>query len=267
MPVMAVLALCLGSLIWSGPAGAAAVPGVLLEDLNYRVDALVWPDAGRVRITLKRLGSDRYQAELSGEPRGLLDTLSGRRRDSYRTEMIYRDGKLLPLLYREETKTQKKHGIKEYRFDYAQGRLELWQLKKGRGLTRRWQTPLKNPVYDPLSAFYNYRLGFLGAVKEGASLKVSGIPYPRPEEIEVRLGPETPEGRQAMVAFLNRAFADQKGEVHVVFDRGWVPKEVWIRVMPIGKVSGRLLPESQPLKDSLRQTLSPPDVSAAVMGR
>ncbi len=262
-----VLILCLWGLAGTGPAWSAAGAPVLLEDLTYRVDATIWPDAARARITLKRLGPDRYQAELTGEPRGLLDPLSGRRRDCYRTEMVYKEGRLLPLVYREEVKKHNKQGLKEYRFDYAHGRLELWQFKQGRGLTRRWQTALKGAIYDPLSAFYNYRLGFLGPVKEGDTLKISGIPYPRPDEMEVRLGPENDKGRQAMVGFLNRAVEDQRSEVHILFDRALVPTEAWLRIMPYGRISGRLLPGSQPLKESLGQGLSEAERGVVAAGR
>jgi len=72
------LALCLAvglaASAWAGPA-----PEGLLEELNYRIDVLLWQDAVRVRLTLKRLEPGRYQAEISGEPQGVLKRLTGRR--------------------------------------------------------------------------------------------------------------------------------------------------------------------------------------------
>lgn len=250
--------LLLAILLLAWPAtpapGSQAEPPVL-EELQYRVDVWVWRDVARARATLKGLGSGRYLAEISGEARGLLDLLSGHRRDSYQTEMICRRGRLLPVVYREESSRRGKRRYKEYRFDYARGRLEMWKWKEGRGLTLTWDTPLKEPVYDPLSAFYNYRLGLLGPLKEGETLKVAGIPHPEPEEIEIRTGPMTSEGRQVMVSILNRAFEDERGLVFVYFDDKGAPTRAWTRVLRFGKILGQLLPVSEPLKGGLPEFL------------
>jgi hypothetical protein len=124
-----------------------------------------------------------------------------------------------------------------------------------RGLTLTWHTPLKEPVYDPLSAFYNYRLGLLGPLKEGETIKVAGIPHPKPEEIEIRNGPVTSEGRQVTVAILNPAFEDERGLVFVYFDDRGAPTHAWTRVLHFGKILGQLLPVSEPLKGGLPEFL------------
>ena len=135
-------------------AGGFAIPGQRL-DLGGR---------GQSRDHLSRVwAGGRYQAELAVEPQGLLALLSGNRLDRFQTEMVYKDGRLTPQIYREETRRRGKYRLKEYRFDYDQGRLELWQHHQGKGLLRKWETTLpKEPIYDPLSAFYNFRLGALG---------------------------------------------------------------------------------------------------------
>ncbi len=250
----AVLALQVGLLL---PAAAAAPPEQLLEDLQYQVNAWVWGGAAKAGIILKSLGGGRYQAELSVEALGLLKVISGQRRDRFQTEMVYRDGRMVPLIYREENRKRGRLGLKEYRFDYDQGRLELWEYHKGKGMRRKWDTALtKEPIYDPLSAFYNFRLGAMGQPKEGETLKARGIPYPHPEEIAVRIGPQSQEGRKVMVSIINRAFDNERGVIFVLFDGKWSPTQAWTRVLRVGKVEGIILPESKLLTRPLGEILS-----------
>jgi hypothetical protein len=260
MLVWLALAMILAAQAWIvAPASAAASKEQTLEDLHFRVEYLLWKDVARAQLTLKSLGAGRYQAEISGEPVGLLKVLAGKdRRDSYRTEMIWRDGRLLPLIYREETRKKGKRFLKEYRFDYDRGRLELWQLKEEKGtMVRKWETSLKEPVSDPLSAFYNCRLGLLGPVQEGATFKVTGIPYPKPEEIEVRIGPETQEGRKIMISINNKAFDNDRGVVFAYLDESRVPKQAWTSAR-VGKISGELLPGGRAFNGQLPEPTKKP---------
>lgn len=247
--VIVALAVILAVQAWPWAPTPASVPQEqLLENLTFRVEYLLWKDVARAQLTLKSLGDGRYQAELSGEPLGMLKVLTGKdRRDSYQTEMIWRQGKLVPLIYREESRKRGKRSLKEYRFDYDKSRLELWQLKEGKGvMVRKWETALKAPIADPLSAFYNCRLGLLGPIKEGETFKVSGIPYPKPEEIEVRIGPETESGRKIMIAINNKAFNNDRGVVFAYLDENRVPKQAWTSAK-VGTISGELLPGGKPL--------------------
>ena len=238
---------------WPGALAPAAVAqGQLLEDLNFRVEYLLWKEVARARLTLTSLGPGRYLVELSGEPLGLMKALVGPRRDSYQTEMIWRDGRFVPLVYREESRKKNKRYLKEYRFDYEKGQLEMWQLKEDRGvMVRKWHTTLKGPIQDPLSAFYNYRLGLLGPIKEGETLRLEGIPYPKPEEIEVRIGPETEWGRKVMISINNEAFANERGTVFAYLDGRRVPRKAWTDVPNMGTISGELLPGGKPLNGTL----------------
>ncbi len=230
------------------PGWAAAGADTILEDLNYRVDALLFQDAVRARLTLKSLGNGKYEAEISGSPQGALKSLTGERRDSYQTEMAWRQGRLLPVVHREESRRQGKVHLKEYRFDYARGKLEMWQLKEGKGMVLKWQTTLKEPIYDPLSAFYNCRLGLLGPIRDGQVFKLRGIPYPKPEEVEVRIGPETAEGRKTMITLAGQAHKKKPGPVFAFLDGQMVPRHAWTRVLGIGKITGELLPGGKGLR-------------------
>ena len=228
--------------------GAAWGAEAFLEDLHYSVDVLLWRDAARARITLKSLGGGKYLAEISGRPQGMLKTLSGSdREERMQTEMAWRQGRLQPLVYREESRRRGKLHLKEYRFDYDRGRLELWELK-GEALVYKWHTTLTGPIYDPLSGFYNCRLGLLGPIQDGQVFKLKGIPYPKPEDIEVQVGPETPEGRKTMILIRGEAYKDKPAPVFAFFDPTMVPKHAWTRIWGFGKITGELLPGGKGLK-------------------
>jgi hypothetical protein len=225
------------------PRHPALAAPVLLEDLHYRLEILVWQDAARGKLTLTRLGPDRFAAEIVAEPQGLFKILSGGRRERLETEMVWRDQRLLPLIYREESWRGKNRRFKEYRFDYSQSRLEMWEWHQGKGLAKKWQTDLAGQVYDPLSAFYNIRLGLLKPNRAGETGTIPSIPYPHPEAMVVRLGTTTESGLKAMVALNNPIFPDSRGEVFAYLDKQFVPHEAWTTVSGI-TLRARLQPDS-----------------------
>jgi hypothetical protein len=225
------------------PRHPAIAAPALLEELRYRLEILIWQDAARVKLTLTRLGPGRFVAEIIGEPQGIFKTLSGGQRERLETEMVWRNHRLLPLIYREESWRGKKRRFKEYRFDYSQSRLELWEWHQGKGLAKKWQTDLASQVYDPLSAFYNIRLGVLGPTREGETNTIQGIPYPRPEAMEVRLGATTESGLKAMASLVNPIFPDSRGEVFAYLDKQFVPHEAWTTISGV-TLRARLQPES-----------------------
>ena len=228
--------------LWPLQPPAMAAPA-LLEDLRYRIEVLSLQNAVRVKLTLNRLGPGRFTAEIIGETQGLIKLLSGGQRERLQTEMVWRNQRLLPLIYREESWRREKRRFKEYRFDYSHGRLELWEWRAGKGLTKKWQTDLTDQFYDPLSAFYNCRLGIIGPTREGEISTIQGIPYPRPEAMEVRLGPESQDGRQVMLSLINPVFQDSRGVVFAKVDKQLVPHQAWTTVSGI-TIRGLLLPES-----------------------
>jgi hypothetical protein len=215
----------------------------LLEELHYRVEVLSLQNAARVNLTLNRLGPGRFTAEITGETQGLIKLLSGGQRERLQTEMVWRNQRLLPLIYREESWRGKKRRLKEYRFNYSRARLELWEWHEGKGLAKKWHTDLTGQVYDPLSAFYNCRLGIIGPTREGETSAIQGIPYPQPETMEVRLGGEGQDGRQVMVSLINPVFQGSRGQVFAKVDKQLVPQQAWTTVSGI-TIRGLLLPES-----------------------
>ena len=229
-------------LVGLSPPPAMAAPA-LLEELRYRVEVLSLQNAARVKLTLNRLGPGRFTAEAIGETQGLIKLLSGGQRERIQTEMVWRNQRLLPLIYREESWRGEKRRLKEYRFNYSRDRLELWEAHDGKGLSKKWHTDLADQVYDPLSAFYNCRLGILGPTREGETSTIQGIPYPQPEAMEVRLGGESQDGRQVMLSLINPVFQGSRGVVFANVDKQFVPHQAWTTVSGI-TIRAVLLPES-----------------------
>ena len=143
------------------PAVGLAEPGgrERLEELHYRLNLGVLHDVARVHLRLTEVGPGRYRAEFAGAAQGAWSLLSRWLPESYETEMALDEGRLKPLVYREEFQAGGHHVCKEYRFDYSQGLLTVWRSQDHREQVKKLQVPLQKPVYDPLTLFYNLRRG------------------------------------------------------------------------------------------------------------
>ena len=234
------LSLLLVIQLWLPGPPAMAAPA-LLEELSYRLEVLTWQDAARVRLTLHRVGPGRYEAEIVGEAMGIFKSLSAGQRERLQTEMVWRHQQLLPLIYREESLRRGKRRLKEYRFDYDKCQLALWEWHAGKGLMKKWQTELATQVYDPLSAFYNIRLGILKPNQAGETNAIPAIPYPRPGNMEVGLAPAPNSQLKAMVSLVNPLFQGSRGQIFAYVDQRLVPQQIWTTISGI-TIRAMLLP-------------------------
>jgi hypothetical protein len=245
----------------SAPAGMQPVAaGEMLEDLRYQVDVWVFKDAIDTQFTLERLDAKRYKAELKGRAQGLLGLISGQWRGNFSTEMVFSRGKFLPVVYREESQHRGKKNLNEYRFDYDKKVVELFKWDNGKkALTKRWQTGLNGPMYDALSFYYNQRLGGMNSGKQGETLTFQGIPYPKPEDIVLRIGGDSPQGRKIMITLDNRIFENERNQVYAFLDQDGVPTEAWTNVLKFGRITGTLLPGGKRLKNGrIAESLATP---------
>ena len=79
-PIKGLLAmiLVLGLLVgWPAAIYADTAPAVVLEELHYQVNILMWRDAFRAKVTLKRLDNGHYRAEIDSESQGTLKQPQG----------------------------------------------------------------------------------------------------------------------------------------------------------------------------------------------
>ncbi len=234
-------------------AAAASTP-VVLEKLDYQVSLGPWSDVARVHLVLKEVEPGRYLAEFSGAAQGMWQLLSRWLPERYQTEMVYREGRLLPLVYREEFMYKGKHIRKEFRFDHEHQLLSMWRRADGGEMRKEWEVSLQGPVYDLLSLFYNARLGVLGPLPGGDTLRVSIIPTPKPQELVFHLGADTDQGRKVMLD-VRQPDSEKVDHYFIFFNSERVPTLAWTRVLFFGKLAGRLLNPEGIRKEGL---LSPP---------
>lgn len=240
---------------------AAASAPAIREDLEYQISLGPCADVGRVHIILQELEPGRYLAEVSGAAQGVWQLTSRWLPERYQAEMVYRDGRLVPLLYREEFLNQGKRVVKEFRFDHERGRLSLWRQSEGREKVKKWEVPLKGPVYDPLTLFYNIRLGVFGPLLGGATLRVMALPTPEPREMVFMIGAINDQGRKVMLD-CRRSESQGVNQYHLSLSPDHVPTLAWTRVPLFGKLSGRLLNPGEIRKEGLLAL--PPSPAAAL---
>jgi hypothetical protein len=251
MPARVLLLVLLLLQLAPGPFPVAAAPAPeIRENLEYQVSLGPWSDVARVHLVLKELEPGRYLAEFSGAAQGMWQLLSRWLPERYQTEMVLREGRLVPLVYREEFMSKGKHVRKEYRFDHERARLTLWRQGDGGEMRKEWEVPLKGPVYDLLTLFYNVRLGALGPVLGGATLRVAILPSPKPQELAFRIGPVTDQGRKVMLD-VRQPDANAEDHYFIYLNPERVTTLAWTRVTLFGKLAGHLLNPCEIRKEGL----------------
>lgn len=246
-----------------GPAASpvAAAPD-LREDLTYQISLGPWDRVALVHLRLMEVQTDHYLAEFSGAAQGMWQLLNRWLPESYQTEMVYRDGRLLPLVFREKFLYKGRHYLKEYHFDYGQKRLTLWSKTDNREREKEWEAQMDEPIYDLLSLFYNLRLGALGPLPGGSTLRVAILPNPEPQELVGCIGPETKQGRKIMLHWRPMG-STKEYPCFVYLNPEQVPTLGWARVFFFGKLQGRLLNPDEIRKDGL---LSPSPAAPPTSG-
>ncbi len=240
-------------------AAAARLPDTQ-ETLHYQVSLGPWSDVARVHLVLKELEPGHYLAEFSGAAQGMWRLLSRWLPERYTTEMVYRDGRLMPLVYREEFMDQGQHWVKEYHFDYERRRLTLQRQIDGGAWVKKWEVPLTAPVYDLLSLTYNVRIGALGPLRGGSNLRVLVLSS-KTQELIFRIGEKTPQGQNVMLNY-RPPDSDIEDQYFIDLNPQRVPILAWTRVTIFGRLAGRLLNPGEIKKE----WLPAPSTSSPVLG-
>ncbi|OGW60366.1 MAG: hypothetical protein A2V83_03965 [Nitrospirae bacterium RBG_16_64_22] len=202
------------------------------ETLTYNMEFFLFNPAavGTIRIAqIGNGGNGRWQIEIEAKTVGFLSKLGLKRNDRYRTVAHMTPYGLVPDLYEMEIRSGKKYRSKRFSFDYEKGRVWMEQTDKdGAPPEQKWEYPLSptTPYFDPLTTFYNFRLGWLGEPRAGETYRAAGIPLDQGEPIRIRLvsawdgGQEIPDAWDATVFIENRTFIARKSRtLFVRFDR------------------------------------------------
>jgi len=240
------------------PVAAAPAP-VIRENLEYQISLGPWSNVARAHIVLKELEPGYYLGEFSVAAQGMWKLLSRWLPEGYQTEMAHREGKLQPLVYREEFQEKGQHVLKEYRFDYDHSLLTRWRQIDGGEKVKEWEVPLKGPIYDLLSLLFNLRLGALGPMPAGATVRVMVLPTLEPEELVFRIGAVTDQGFKVMAHFCEAGVEEEVG--YFMFFNPDRVVLTWTRPTLLGDLSSRLLNPGEIWKEGL---LALPSSSAPV---
>ena len=246
MPIVRVWLIIIVFLLGLAPGAHAAAPAAIAappdvrENLEYRISLGPWSDVARVHLVFKELQPGHYLAEFSGAAQGMWKLLSRWLPERYQSEMVYRDGRLQPVVYREEFQEGGQKILKEYRFDYDHKRLTLWRQVDDGEKIKKWEVPLTGPVYDLLSLFYNVRLNALGPTPGGATLRVMMMPNPKPQELVFCIGAQTDQGLKVMVNSCAPGAGDAD-QYFIFLNPERVPTLAWTRVTLFGKLAGHLV--------------------------
>jgi hypothetical protein len=233
----------------TGVSAATTTPPAPKEDLQYQVGLGPWSDVARVHLVLKELKPGYYRAEFFGAAQGMWRLLNRWLPELFSTEMVYRQGRLMPLVYREKFMDKGKHVVKEYRFDYERRRLTLKRQIDGGPWVKKWEVPLKEPVYDLLSLAYNVRIGAFGPLPGGSNLRV-WVLSSKPQKMTFRIGPKTGAGRKVMLNYRPPG-SDSEDSYFIYLTPQGVANLAWTRVTFFGKLGGHLLNPGGISKDLL----------------
>ncbi len=238
------------------------VNALLGEKLSYNVSFLWFKKIARGEIrfeTGEKKGT--YLATLTAKTRGMAAFFTSNRVETYTTLMEEGpDGLLRPLL--QTSDTQKSNGSKvthrqtSYAFDFATGQVTYRKLINGDpDVERVLRMDESRPTYDFLTAFYNFRLGRLGAVEPGRDIKLSAFSRKGPEEIVIsRLFDQDPMQLDfsedlilCKVLMTPDTFKTKGRDVFVGFDNKVRPQIAVIKnVIGLGDVHGKLIQVTEP---------------------
>lgn len=229
------------------------------ENLSYDISFLWFDRLAQGKLTFSRgERPDTYRAVLEARTLGVAAWLTKDRVQRYVSEMeVGPDGKLRSLSHESHIIKGKGDEIKDrtnrYGFDYGKRQVRYQRARNGK-FYKDVLLPMTegDSPNDILTAFYNFRAGFFGPLKEGRRYVIPTFDREGTEEIVVEvLSPrERPKddflprkGLLCRVILDQEVFDTGGGLVYVWFDKYDRPSRgVVENVVGLGNVRGRLHP-------------------------
>ncbi|MBI5887181.1 MAG: DUF3108 domain-containing protein [Deltaproteobacteria bacterium] len=225
------------------------------EELVYQVGVLFFDDAATGTVSLKKGGDNDYVATFTAHTVGVVDRIY-HRQDTYVAHLKEVDhGRRFVTKSFEKTievNGKVRKGVTS--MDYAKNEM-TWKSWGGGKDDRTGLVRLKDGMRydDPLAAFYNFRYGVYGAIKE---LQIYKIPtFPKEDhtpEIFLRVASKGEFDKKtnglkpyadylAEVKLDRELFGSGSGEIDIFFTEGLVPVEAVAKdVVFFGDVRGKL---------------------------
>ncbi len=259
-----------------GPSGHGAVKALVGEGLQYRARCPLLADVASGEIRFQRIkATAQYLATLETHLQGVLGLVTLQRTDLFASLMEWSEthGRLLPLWHADQVSRKGAWKRKVLTFDgdragYVEHRLNP---DPRRGGVRRWKTGGR-VLDDPLSAFYNWRIGAFGALGAGRSYLVDNLA--RKEPLSLRFQTASEEESRRLLAMepepvgkvyhltahldveLQEAFS---GDIVAWLDGDWVPVEGKAnRVRLVGEATAYLVRKARLSEPELPEAPPPP---------
>lgn len=227
------------------------------ESLSYDISFLWFDRLAQGKLSFTRGESpNTYRAVLEARTLGVAAWLTRDRIQRYVSEMeVSPDGKMRTLSHESYISKRKGGEIQNrtsvYSFDYRKRQVRYQRARSGE-FYKDVQLPMAegDPPNDFLTAFYNFRAGFLGPVKEGRRYVIPTFDRDGTEEIVVEILSSRERSKDKFFpgdGLLSRVSLDEEvfdtggGLVYVWFDRAGRPaRGVVENVIGLGHVRGRL---------------------------
>jgi hypothetical protein len=208
------------------------------ESLEYRVDCQLLKNLAVSRLSFQRIkGSHKFLAKMEVQLQGVVGALSMQRRELFASLMAWSENhkRFLPLWYADQASWMGKWRRKVLVFRHNQERYVEYKFYPDRSRKRRRKTKGRL-LNDPLSAFYNWRVGAFGQLRTGAVYRIDNLA--RKERFSLglktaseaetrsrRAQPNKPKTGVYMASVEpNDEFRDSvKGGIHMWFNDLWIP--------------------------------------------
>lgn len=261
--------------LWADPSASfpPRVASWVGEWLVYRMDCPIMPSFSEAKVHFQRIsGSSRFLATMEFYFRGVTGFLTAQRQDLFVSLMEWSEPqrRFLPIWYAEQVSRSGKWRRKVLIFGHNDGRYVEHKIYPHRFRRRRRKTRGR-VLDDPLSAFYNWRVGAFGPLRPGQTYQIDNLAKRDPFVLRFKMASEEENRRRRVMdsepdhkAYLLKAYLDReliegiRGDVEAWLNDKWVP--VYVKasgVKWIGEVTGYLASTGL-LKEPERDTSPPP---------
>lgn len=229
------------------------------EELVYKIGFWLFDDVAEGVVTLKAGDNGEYIATLNAYTTGVVDTLLRHRKDTYVAHLGLAEGgkRFVSKRFEKRIEMDGKKRTSVTVIDYDKREIRWTSTETGRD-DKSGSAPIPPGVYadGPLAAFYNFRYGVYGPIKEGREYKI--LTFPKEDhvpEIYLRIAQKDEMAKRVKNARERRAadmladvrldkelFGSQTGNVEILFSDDMVPVVAVAKDLVLfGDVRGRLV--------------------------
>lgn len=228
------------------------------EEFVYKVAFWVFTDVAVGSIGIRKGENGEYIATLKAQTTGFVDRLFFHREDVYTATLkVVDNGKrFMTTRFEKSILSGEKKTRTLTEIDYKTGAISMkaWKDDKLRK-SNEIKIPKGVTYDDPLAAFYNFRFGAYGPVKEGGEYHILTLPKEQNPEIKIDIwmAPkkdfvEYSNGKDPRARYFSKFHLDKElfdsasGVIEILFNENLVPVVAVAKdILMLGDVTGTLL--------------------------